>query len=133
MRFTAKISLLVLAVAGAAFLAGTVAYARFIDMAPVDSNTFALDVLNAPTSVTATGGTTITLNWTATPDTYATGYRIFRSTTSGGPYSQVGQVTPRTTTTFVDSPPVGANFYVVRAYYQNWESNNSNEVVASCC
>ena len=127
-------SLLVLAVIVATFLTGTiVAYARFTDIAPTDGNTLVLDVLDAPTSVTATGGATITLDWTATPDTYATGHRILRSTASGGPYSQVGQVSPRTVTTFVDSPSAGTYFYVVRAYHQSWESTNSNEVTATCC
>jgi hypothetical protein len=114
-------------------LGASVVYARSSDTASVGSNAFALDSLDAPTNLTATGGTTVTLNWTATPDAYATGHRIFRSTSSGGGYSQVGQVTPRTTTVFVDSPAAGAYYYVARAYYQNWESANSNEVTASCC
>src|SRR6185295_11626985 len=43
----------------------------------------------APTGVTATatGQTTATVSWTASAG--ATGYNILRSTTSGGPYTQV--------------------------------------------
>jgi hypothetical protein len=109
------------------------ALAFFTGTASVGSNTFNADTLDPASGLSATGGTTVSLSWTATADIYASGHRIYSSSTSGGPYSQVGQVTPRTTTTFVDSPAAGAYFYVVRAYYQNWESANSNEASASCC
>ena len=109
------------------------ALALFSASTAMPGNAFTLDTLNAPTSATATGGATVSVGWTATTDTYASGHRVLRSAVSGGPYSQVGEVTPRTTTTFVDSPAAGAYFYVVRAYHQNWESGNGNEVAASCC
>ncbi len=101
--------------------------ALFTDASPVDSNTITSDTLNAPTSVSATTGSSISLSWTATSDTYASGHRIFRSTTSGSGYSQIAQVTPRTTTTYVDSPSPGTYYYVVRSYFQNWESVDSNQ------
>jgi hypothetical protein len=86
------------------------------------------NVLAAPTSVTDAGTGPITLNWTATASTFATGTRVLRGTTAGGPYSQIAQVTPRTTTTYVDTPPgPGTYYYVVQAYYQQWTSANSNE------
>jgi hypothetical protein len=94
------------------------------------SNAFTADTLNAPTGLTATGGSSISLSWTATSDTYASGYHVLRSTTSGGSYTQIAQVTPRTTTTYVDSPGAGGYYYVVRAYYQNWESVDSNQAAA---
>jgi hypothetical protein len=94
------------------------------------SNAFTADTLNAPTGLTAIGGSSISLSWTATSDTYASGYHVLRSTTSGGSYTQIAQVTPRTTTTYVDSPGAGGYYYVVRAYYQNWESVNSNQAAA---
>jgi hypothetical protein len=112
-------------------ISGVLAF--FSDAASVGGNAFNADTLDPASGLSATGGTTVSLSWTATADTYASGHRIYSSSTSGGPYSQVGQVTPRTTTTFVDSPVAGAYFYVVRAYYQNWESANSNEASASCC
>ena len=83
--------------------------------------------LNPPTDLTATCGTSKTLNWTATVDTYATGHRVLRSATPGGPYTQIAEVTPRTTTTYVDSPAPGFYYYVVRAYYQSQESVDSIE------
>jgi hypothetical protein len=94
------------------------------------SNAFTADTLNPATSLSATGGASISLSWTATSDTYASGYHVLRSTTSGSGYSQIAQVTPRTTTTYVDSPGAGTYYYVVRAYYQSWESVDSNEATA---
>ncbi len=93
-----------------------------------DANSFTADILAPPTGLTAACGTTITLDWTATVDTYATGHRVFRATTPGGPYSQIAQITPRTTVTYDDTPAAGTYYYVVRAYYLSWESVDSNEV-----
>ena len=45
--------------------------ARFVDPASVPANTLTADTLNAPTGLNATGGTSVTLNWTATADAYA--------------------------------------------------------------
>jgi hypothetical protein len=95
------------------------------------SDSFTTDLLNPPTSLAAAGGSSATLTWTATTDTYASGYNIYRATSSGGPYSQVAQVTPRTTTTFVDSPSSGTYYYRATAYVANWESSNSNQVSAT--
>ena len=53
---------------------------------------------------------------------------MYRATATGGPYTQIAQLTPHTTVTYNNSPGIGTFFYVVRAYYQNWESANSNEV-----
>jgi len=105
--------------------------ALFSDSASVPGNAFTTDTLNPPTALLSSGTTTTILNWTATSDTYAAGYRVLRSGTSGGPYTQVGEVTPRTTTTFNESPAVGTYYYVLRSYYQNWESVNSSEVSAT--
>lgn len=69
------------------------------------ANTMAADTLDPPTVLTATDGGTITLGWTATADTYADGHRILRSTSPGGPYTQIAEITPRTTVTYQDTPP----------------------------
>ena len=108
----------------------TASLALFTSSSSVGANTFTASTLNAPTGLTATGGSSISLSWTATSSTYASGYHILRSGTSGGPYTQIAQVTPRTTTTYIDSPGAGAYYYVARAYYQNWESVNSNQAAA---
>ena len=105
-----------------------VVLARLSDSGSVPANTFTSDTLDPPTIVTAVNGAIVTIDWTATTDTYATGYRVLRATVSGGSYSQIAQLVGRTTTNYADSPTVGPTYYyVVRSYFQNWESVNSNE------
>ncbi|MCH7585701.1 MAG: hypothetical protein IH941_11200 [Acidobacteria bacterium] len=87
---------------GGLLLSGTLsAFSSLTDNA---GNLAAAPALNPPTDPTAPCGTSITLDWTATPDTYATGHRVFRATSPGGPYSQIAEVTPRTTTSTARLP-----------------------------
>jgi predicted ribosomally synthesized peptide with SipW-like signal peptide len=95
------------------------------------TNSFTTDTLDPPTGLAATGGASIGLSWTATPDTYATGYEIRRSTTSGSGYALINTVTPRTATSTSDSPSAGIYYYVLRSYFQNWRSVDSNEASAT--
>jgi hypothetical protein len=105
------------------------------------ASTVTADTLNPPTNLLCTGLpncpvtflTKPTLTWTATPDTYATGYQVWRSTTSGSGYAQVASVTPRTTTTWTDTTVAALTtyFYVVRAVANSWTSGFSNEVSAT--
>ena len=106
-------------------------YAIFSDSDSVTPNDFASDTLDPPTTLGATGGSSVDLSWTVTVDTYASGHRVLRGTASGGPYSQVAELTPRTTSTYADCPADGTYYYVVRAFYQNWESANGNEASAT--
>ena len=48
-----------------------------------------------------------------------TGYKVFRSTTSGSGYAEVGSVTGVNTVTYVDATPAAdsVNFYMVKAVY----------------
>jgi len=108
-----------------------VSLAVFTSSASNSSNALATDTLAPPTALTASGGASIVLNWTATVKTYATGYHVLRGTADGGPYTQIAEVTPRTAVTYTDSPAPGTYYYVVRAYDQNWESANSNQDVAT--
>jgi len=104
--------------------------ARFTDSATT-SGAFTADTLNPPTSlaVGAPVGLTATLTWTATSDTYATGYQLYRSTTSGSGYAFVKSVTGRATTTTTDTPLVpGTYYYVLKAVAGSWLSVNSNQV-----
>ncbi len=125
---TKTASLLAVLLLGLAAITVRVALALLVDSAPVAGNSFSGDTLTAPTNVTAAGGASVVLNWTPTTDTYASGHRVFRATASGGPYSQIAQVTPRTTATYTDNPGAGSFYYVLRAYYQSWESVDSSQV-----
>ena len=113
-------------------LANQGASATFSEQQPVGANVLSTDTLNPPTGLAANvSGTSVNLSWTATSDTYAAGHRVLRGSSSGGPYAQIAQITPRTTTVHTDAPGSGTWFYVVRAYYQNWESANSNQATAT--
>jgi fibronectin type 3 domain-containing protein len=84
----------------------------------------------APTGV-ATSGTTqtsTTVSWTASSG--ATSYKIFRATTSGGPYTQVGT---SATTSFVNSGLTcnTSYFYVVTASNGTCDSGNSAQASAT--
>lgn len=102
--------------------------ARMTDVQTVASS-FSTETLDPPTNLNVSGALLVkTLTWTATVDTRATGYLVFRSTTSGGPYTQVATVTPRTTTTYVDVVVgLGTRYYVLQSYYGSWTSTNSNQ------
>lgn len=84
--------------------------------------------LAAPTGLSANGTAVVTLSWTATASTFATGTRILRSTTPGGPYAPIAEVTPRTATTYQDGAVFGGRtyYYVVQAYFRNWTSPQSD-------
>ena len=78
--------------------------AGFTDATGNTGNSWTADTLDPPTALAAAGGAIVTLTWIATPDTYATGHRILRSTSPGGPYTQIAEIAPRTTVAYIDSP-----------------------------
>lgn len=110
-------------------LAGTGSNASFTAVTSNRANSWATETLDAPTGLRAVAsGSDVDLSWTATADTWATGHRVYRSTSPGGPYTHVAQLTPRTTTSYTETPPAaGTYYYVVRAYHLSWESAGSNE------
>jgi hypothetical protein len=126
LKLFVAVALLILASAAA-----TPASARFTSSPAVGGNVFTSDFLNPPTGLSGSGGSTISLSWTATSDTYASGHRVLRGTASGGPYTQVSEITPRSTTTYNETPAAGTYYYVTRAFYGNWESANSSETSAT--
>jgi cellulose 1,4-beta-cellobiosidase len=123
----------VVAIAGPAFAEWT--------SGPVQgSQTVSTGTLVAPTGLTAVNGACVNntswhvnLSWTATTSTIADGYEIFRSTTTGGPYTSLGTVNGRTTTTFVDTTPtfLTTYFYVVQAKRNLWRSPNSTQATVT--
>lgn len=115
-------------IAGAGSL--DVSLARLTDAA-TSTKSIGTDTLDPPTSLAATGGSNAALSWTATVDTYATGYDVQRGTVSGGPYSVVSTVTPRTAVATTDTPAAsGTYYYVLRSYFQSWTSVNGNQASA---
>ncbi|HEX5939805.1 MAG TPA: hypothetical protein VFZ12_05560, partial [Dehalococcoidia bacterium] len=110
-----------------------VASALFGGSATVSGNSFTTDELDPPNGVSATAnGADIGLSWTPTVDAYADGYRVFRSASSGGPYTQIDQVAGQATATHTDiNPGSGTFYYVVRSFYEQWESDNSGEASAT--
>jgi FG-GAP-like repeat/Putative Ig domain len=84
----------------------------------------------ATTSVTASS---VSLSWTASISTDVVSYNVYRGTTPGGPYSNIGSVSS-TQNTFTDSTVSSGPtyYYVVAAVIaNNLESANSNEVSAT--
>lgn len=124
----AAVAVLVPALLG---IGAPISLARLTDAA-TSTKAITTDTLDPPTTLGATGGTSASLTWTATTDTYATGYELSRATVSGGPYSLVSTVTPRTTVATTDSPASsGTYYYVLQSVFQNWRSVNSNQASAT--
>jgi N-acetylneuraminic acid mutarotase len=87
-------------------------------------------VPSAPTSLTATAGDAkVDLSWGAV--TGATGYNVYRSTTSGGTYTKIAEGI--TATTYTDSTVTNGTtyYYVVSAVTSGIESAYSNEASAT--
>lgn len=81
-----------------------------------------------PTALTATGNSSgIALAWTAAGG--ATSYKVKRSTTAGGPYTEIASPT---TNSYTDGAVSNGTtyYYVVSAVNANGESSNSSEVSA---
>jgi hypothetical protein len=101
------------------------------------SNQLATATLAAPSGVSApvlSNGGTVRVTWTATSSTWASGHRVYRATSAGGPYALIQQIAGRATVTYDDVPGVGTFYYVVRGYYDangaNWYSVYSTQASA---
>lgn len=100
--------------------------------------------LAAPTGFTATAGCTtsipklpkVTLSWTATTSTFATGYDIYRATGAGS-QTLLTSVSPRTVTSYVDNSVslITSYTYSVRTRYASWSkaSSNASATTAALC
>ena len=83
---------------------------------------------DTPTGLTASAVTAgqVDLSWSAIA-VAPTNYRIFRSTTMGGPYTQVGSVGGGTTSFSDTTVTPGVTYYYVVRAFDTCESGDSNE------
>jgi hypothetical protein len=107
-----------------------VSLAGFVDTAS-STGSFTAATLAPPTGVSATGGSTVTLSWTASTSTGATGYVVERATALAGPYGQIGTATPISATSFPDNPAAGTYWYRLSTYVGNWRSATTSPVSAT--
>jgi len=79
-------------------------------------------------------GHSVDVTWNTSPSTNVQGYKVYRSQTSGGPYSSVSGTVATSTLAFTDSSVLGGQtyFYVVTSIDVNGlESPPSPEVSAT--
>ena len=84
----------------------------------------------APTALAATAGdTTIDLTWNANSENDLAGYKLFRSETAGGPYTQIGTGLLTGTAATDTGLTNGTTYYYVLTAVDVWnnESGDSNE------
>ncbi len=118
-------------------LSAGAASALFTDPGSVAANTFSTATLAPPTGLTATAScqglltARIVLSWTAA--TLADGYDVYRSTTSGGPYSLIAHVSGGSTTTYTNNNlSTGTTYYyVLQSTRNSWTSANSAQAQAT--
>lgn len=104
------------------------AFGSFADSARAASS-FSTTQLAAPTALTATGGCTtstpklprVSLSWTATTTSFATGYDVYRAIGAGTPLL-LTTLSPRTVTSYVDTAVlvVTSYTYTVRTRFASW-------------
>jgi hypothetical protein len=113
---------------------GTIGISNGTGSAPAGSTSTAVA---APTNLSATNesnytGTGIRLNWTASTTSTIDGYKIFRSNSTDGGFTEIGK-TINGVTIYVDSTvTIGQTYYyMVRAYKDKIESVSSNIATAT--
>lgn len=114
----------------------SVASATF-NAATVASVTYTSGALSPPSAPTTSNGpctvlssASIRVSWAASGSTWASGYEVLRSTSSGGPYSTIATVPGAGTVTYLNgSLPFSTTFhYVVRATKGSWHSAQTAQV-----
>ncbi|MFV0364071.1 MAG: hypothetical protein ACK5LL_13460 [Suipraeoptans sp.] len=85
---------------------------------PADATTW--KILGTPATITATGTTTIDVNWSAAAN--ADSYKLYRSTAANGTYTQIGGTLTSTKYTDADCKPATTYYYKVKAVGQGIES-----------
>ena len=98
---------------------------------------FTSDAANSPTVLGVSGTGTapaqhsVLLSWTASVSPNITGYNVYRSTSSGGPYSKIASLDPNTSYTDGSVTNGSTYYYVTTAVdSSNQESANSNQAQA---
>ncbi|MDP9183476.1 MAG: hypothetical protein M3P04_11950 [Actinomycetota bacterium] len=121
----------------------TPALSAFLNSATAAS-TLSTTQLAEPTGLGATAGCTtaipklpqVTLSWTATTTTFATGYDVYRAV-GAGPSTYLATVTPRTTITYVDTTVavLTTYTYTVKTRYASWSkaSATASATTAAVC
>jgi hypothetical protein len=100
-----------------------------------DGQTIQSDILDPPENLLAnpvSGNTTIPMSWDASPDaSYIEGYRVYRRQGAGA-WTEVFEGPGLTHGHDVGLLTIGLNYeFTVRAYFENWESVNSNLIECS--
>lgn len=118
---------------GVATLAIGSSSAAFNNATSSTGNSFAVETLEPPSSLDAVAsGSDAELSWDVTPDVWADGYEIWRSTTPGCCYALYDTVAGQPTSSYTDvGAGGGAYSYVVRSSSMSWRSTDTNE--NSCC
>ena len=82
--------------------------------------------LEAPVGMiaTATGPTTVSLTWSQSSSTFATGYEVYRIADGEPDYTLIATQMGRATTHYDDTGllPVSTYTYYVKSLYENWTS-----------
>jgi hypothetical protein len=122
---------LVVGIVSVMLIGSTVASTASFGDAATSTGIATTETLDPPTSMAASAvGTTVLLTWLPSPDAaVAVGYQVLRAIASGGPFSQVGAVTPGTATTTTDIVPAsGTYYYALRTYAGDapWTSASSS-------
>ncbi|MFZ5874913.1 MAG: hypothetical protein ACOYXU_00760, partial [Nitrospirota bacterium] len=101
--------------------------------APVDNLAPAAPTALSAADVAADQGGALALTWTPSASTDVTQQRVYRSTTTGGPYTLVTTIANNTTATYTDTGLINGTtyYYVVRGFDGTQESVNSNEASAA--
>ena len=112
--------------------------AKFTAATPNTGNSATAATIAAPAGVSATASAVacrINVTWTMSATTWASGYHVYRSGSSAGPYSHIGTSLGRSAQAYNDessSLKIGITYYYqVRAYYGNWLSPWSNTASAT--
>jgi hypothetical protein len=118
-------------VVAAVLVVASPALASYLDSATATA-AFTTTSLAAPTGVGAAGGCAgtlqpkVTLTWTATTTTFATGYDVYRAVGLGAS-TYLTTVTPRTATSYVDTAVslLTSYTYTLKTKYQSWTKASS--------